>query len=110
MKRLKIEIVGDAKVDFALALGGVAEALKDELQAAILRQPGGKWKKTDALRMNLVATDDAVSVSGAVDRLRIGEVAEKFAQQVMPVAPLSAAAVKKASEAAIAAAVKDEKK
>lgn len=107
MKRLKIEIVGDAKVDFALALGGVAEALKDELQAAILRQPGDKWKKTDALRMNLVAGEDSVTVSGAVDRLRDGRVADLFAEQVMPVAPLSAAAVRKASEAAIAAAVKE---
>lgn len=109
MKRLKIEIVGDAKVDFNLALGGVAEALKDELQDAILRQPGDKWKKTDRLRNSLVATDDAVSVS-ATDRLVVGEVAEKFAEQVMPIAPMSAARVREASQKAVAAAVKDEKK
>jgi hypothetical protein len=53
-----------------------------------------------------VATDDAVSVS-ASDRLVVGEVAEKFSEQVMPIAPLSAARVREASEKAVAAAVKD---
>lgn len=106
MKRLKIEIVGSAEVDYALALDGIAEALAGEVRAAILRQPGTRWKKTDALRNNIVATDDAVTVAPSAQRLIVGDIAEKFSEQVMPVAPLSAAPVREATERAIAASVK----
>lgn len=83
---------------------GIAEALAAELREAVERQPGAKWNRTGHLMRSIAASDDAVSV--ASDRLQRDDLAEKFADEVMPADPLNDRRVQEATEKAVAEAIK----
>jgi hypothetical protein len=83
-----------------LPLKGIAAALAAELRDAITNK---QWTTTGALLRGIKSNEDSVFVDQSAKRLVFGEIAERFAAQVMPASPLGADRVVAATEKAIAA-------
>ena len=103
-----VTVTGDVLTVEDWNLSGIAEALADELRAAVESQPGSKWNRTGDLVRGIRASDDAVTVPH--DHLtRDPALAEKFARDVMPANPLADKRVQEEIEKAAAAAVRTSK-
>jgi hypothetical protein len=87
-----------------LELDGIAEALADELQDAIRLQPGSRWNRTGTLLAG-IRSNGADVVVPADHLTRDPELAQRFADDVMPENPTTDARVRAAAERAALEAV-----
>lgn len=64
----------------------VGDALVDEVKRRIRDAPGNRWNKTGHLLASIAAVKhkDGVAVVAASDRLQSDEVAQKFADEIIP--------------------------
>lgn len=83
---------------------GPAEAIAEVVKDAIEAQPGNRWNRTGHLKRGVRADGGGVSVPG--DRLASADVAQRFADEVMPSDPTRDPRVVEAFEDSLDATIK----